>query len=36
MRTRLARLAADVADLRVADARTPEEIISYDDTGLPR
>jgi antitoxin VapB len=36
MRTRLARLAADVAALRVADARTPEEIIGYDDTGLPR
>jgi antitoxin VapB len=27
MRTRLARLAADVAALRVADDRTPEEII---------
>jgi antitoxin VapB len=36
MRTRLARLAADVAVLRVADDRTPEEIIGYDDTGLPR
>ena len=36
MRTRLARLAADVAALRVADDRTPEEIIGYDDTGLPR
>ena len=36
MRTRLARLAADVATLRVADNRTPEEIIGYDDAGLPR
>jgi antitoxin VapB len=36
MRTRLARLAADVAALRVADDRTPEEIIGYDDVGLPR
>jgi antitoxin VapB len=36
MRTRLERLAADVAALRVADDRTPEEIIGYDDTGLPR
>jgi len=36
MRTRLARLAAEVAALRVADDRTPEEIIGYDDTGLPR
>ena len=35
MRTRLERLAADVAALRVADDRTPEEIIGYDDTGLP-
>jgi antitoxin VapB len=36
MRTRLRRLAADVAALRVADDRTPEEIIGYDDAGLPR
>ena len=36
MRTRLARLAADVAALPVADSRTPEEIVGYDDTGLPR
>lgn len=36
MRTRLKRLAADVAILRVADGRTAEEIIDYDDTGLPR
>jgi len=36
MRVRLARLAADVAALRVADERTPEQIIGYDDVGLPR
>ena len=36
MRIRLARLAADVAGLRISDDRTPEEIIGYDDTGLPR
>jgi antitoxin VapB len=36
MRTRLKRLAADVAALRVADGRTAEEIIGYDDAGLPR
>ncbi len=36
MRTRLARLAADVRALRVADDRTAEEIIGYDDRGLPR
>jgi hypothetical protein len=36
MRTRLARLAADAAALPVVDDRTPEEIIGYDDTGLPR
>lgn len=36
MRTRLKRLAADVAVLRVADDRTAEEIIGYDDAGLPR
>jgi antitoxin VapB len=36
MRERLARLADDVAALRVADHRTPEDIIGYDDTGLPR
>jgi antitoxin VapB len=35
MRARLARLAADVAALPVADSRTPEEIIGYDDAGLP-
>src|ERR1700680_1350372 len=31
-----ARRRPDVAALRVADDRTPEEIIGYDDTGLPR
>jgi antitoxin VapB len=36
MRTRLGRLAADVAAMQVADDRTPEEIIGYDDAGLPR
>jgi antitoxin VapB len=36
MSTRLNRLAADVAGLRVADDRTPAEIIGYDDAGLPR
>jgi antitoxin VapB len=36
MRARLARLAADVAAMRVADGRTPEEIIGYDDAGLPQ
>lgn len=35
MRMRLARLAADVATLPVADGRTPEEIIGYNDAGLP-
>jgi antitoxin VapB len=36
MRTRLARLAADVAALPVADDRAPGEILGYDDAGLPR
>ena len=36
MRVRLARLAADAAAMRVADNRTPEEILGYDDVGLPR
>ena len=36
MRTRLARLAADVAALAVSDGRAPVEIIGYDDTGLAR
>jgi antitoxin VapB len=36
MRTRLARLAADVAVLKVAYGRRREDIIGYDDAGLPR
>ena len=32
----IARLAADVAVLPVADDRAAEEIIGYDDNGLPR
>jgi len=35
MRMRLARLASDVATLPVADGRTPEDIIGYDDADLP-
>jgi antitoxin VapB len=35
MRMQLARLAADVAALPVADSRTPEDIIGYDEAGLP-
>jgi hypothetical protein len=36
LRARLTQLAAEVAALPVADDRTPEEIIGYDETGLPR
>jgi antitoxin VapB len=36
MRNRLARLAADVATMPVADDRAPDEIVGYDDDGLPR
>jgi antitoxin VapB len=36
MRQRLARLAAEVRALPVADARAPEEIIGYDEAGVPR
>jgi antitoxin VapB len=36
MRARLTRLAEDVAALPVADSRAPDEIIGYDDAGLPR
>lgn len=36
MQTRLARLAADVATMPVADDRAPDEIVGYDDDGLPR
>ena len=35
MRLQLARLAADVAALPVADGRAPEDILGYDDSGLP-
>jgi antitoxin VapB len=35
MRARLKRLAADVAAMQVTDSRSPEEIIGYDDAGLP-
>jgi antitoxin VapB len=36
MKERLARLAADVAALPVADSGATEGIIGYDDAGLPR
>jgi antitoxin VapB len=36
MRARLRRLAADAAAMQVADNRSAEEIIGYDDAGLPR
>jgi antitoxin VapB len=36
MQARLARLAADVAALPLADDRAPEGIIGYDHAGLPR
>lgn len=36
MSSRLARLAAEVAAIPVADDKTAEEIIDYDDSGLPR
>jgi hypothetical protein len=36
MRARLMQLAAEVAVMPVADNRTPEEIVGYDDIGLPR
>ena len=35
MRGQLARLAAEVAAMTVADNRMPEEILGYDDFGLP-
>jgi antitoxin VapB len=35
MRLRLARLAAEVRALPVVDARAAEEIIGYDETGVP-
>jgi len=34
MRTRLARLAADVAALPVADSRTPEDMVSLQPVGV--
>jgi len=34
LREKLAQLAALVADMPVADDRTPDEIIGYDDGGL--
>ena len=36
MKTRLERLAAEVANIPVTDARGPDEILDYDDAGLPR
>ena len=36
MRARLARLAGDVAAMPVIDSRTPQEIVGYDEDGLPR
>ncbi len=36
MKWRLERLAAEVAAMPVADPRRPDEIIDYDDVGLPR
>ncbi len=36
MSARLMHLASDVATLRITDPRTPEEIVGYDETGLPR
>lgn len=32
----LDRIALDCASLPVLDARTPEEILGYDETGLPQ
>lgn len=32
---RMRRLQSDAATLPVRDSRTPEEIVGYDDTGLP-
>lgn len=36
LRARLDRLKADVAALPVLDDRSPDEIIGYDENGLPR
>ena len=35
MSARLRKLQADVARLPVRDSRVPEEILGYDDNGLP-
>ena len=35
IRSRLARLTVDVASMPVVDGRAPEEILGYDDAGLP-
>lgn len=35
MSVRLRRLQSDVATLPVLDPRTPNEILGYDDNGLP-
>jgi antitoxin VapB len=34
--TDLARLAADLSKLPVLDSRTAEELLGYDENGLPR
>jgi antitoxin VapB len=36
LRGRLKQLAADVSRMPIADARSPEELVGYDDVGLPR
>jgi antitoxin VapB len=36
MKARLAHLAADAARLPVIDHSEPDEIVGYDDRGLPR
>ena len=33
---RLRQLAAEVAELPVLDERTPDELLGYDERGLPR
>jgi antitoxin VapB len=34
-RARIAEIVADIAALPVVDARSPDELIGYDDAGLP-
>jgi antitoxin VapB len=34
-RTRIDEIVADIAALPVADARSPDELIGYDEFGLP-